>query len=368
MKILYVTTVSITLNTFFIPHIKHLLENGHEVEIASNIDVEIDSKYKDMGVKHNKIDFSRNPFSLSNKFAYKQVKDLQKRGKFEVVHVHTPVASFVTRLALRFENIKLIYTAHGFHFYDGAPILNWILYYPIEKIAARWTDTLVTINSEDLNRAKMFKLRKGGKVLLMHGVGIDKDEYNLYNFSREEYRKKLELDKDDFVILILAEINKNKNHIQMIKAIDLLKDKYPNIKLLCAGKGPLEEMLRVKVKELSLEKNIRFLGFRTDKKELLYSCDCVSLMSIREGLGKCLMEGMIAERVIVATNTRGPKELIEDNKSGFLVEVGDYKNTACKIEELYKSDSKRLEFISKSKKKVSKYYMDNVIDEIKYIY
>lgn len=214
----------------------------------------------------------------------------------------------------------------------------------------------------------MFKLRDGGKVLLMHGVGIDKEAYNLYNFGRKEYREKLGLDEEDFVILILAEINKNKNHVQMIKAIDLLKNKYPNIKLLCAGKGPLEEVLKVKVKELGLENNIRFLGFREDKKELLYSCDCVGLMSIREGLGKCLIEGMIADRVIVATNTRGPKELIENNKSGFLVEVGDYKNTAYRIEELYKDKTKRLEFTMEAKKKVYKYYMENVLDEIKYIY
>lgn len=368
MKILYVTTVSITLNTFFIPHIKYLLEDGNEIEVASNIDVELASEFRDMGVKHNKIDFSRNPFTLRNKRAYRQIKELQKNSKFDVVHVHTPIASFITRLALRDENIKVIYTAHGFHFYNGAPIINWMLYYPLERIAARWTDTLVTINSEDLERANKFKLRNKGKVVLMHGVGIDKLYYKLENFNREEYRLTLGVDKYDFVILILAEINKNKNHIQMIKAIELLKGKYPNIKLLCAGKGVLEKQLIEKVKELKLENNIKFLGFRTDIKELLYSCDCVSLMSIREGLGKCLMEAMITERVIVATNTRGPKELIKNNESGFLVGVGDYKSTACRIEELYIDKEKRSKFIKISKKNVSKYYMENVLDGIKYLY
>lgn len=368
MKILYVTTVSITLNTFLIPHVKYLLENNHEVEIASNIDLEIANEFKEMNVKHNKINFSRNPFSLSNKSAYTQIKNLQKIGNFDVVHVHTPVASFVTRLALRNQKIKMIYTAHGFHFYEGAPLINWMIYYPLEKIAARWTDTLVTINSEDLERAKKFNLRNNGEVKLMHGVGISPEEYKLENFKREEYRERIGLAKDDFGILILAELNKNKNHIQIIKALELLKGRYPNIKVLCAGKGPLENVLKDKVMELNLENSIKFLGFRKDVKELLYSCDCVSLMSIREGLGKCLIEGMIAAQPILSTNTRGPKELIENNKNGLLVDVGDFQKTAYSIEQLYINESKRIQYINESNKKVSKYYMKNVLKEIRYFY
>lgn len=368
MKILYVTTVSLTLNSFLIPHIKFLVDSNHEVQIASNIDIELSSEFESRGVRHIKVDFSRNPIKPSNMKAYKQIKRLQKKEKFDVVHVHTPVASFVTRLALRNENIKMIYTAHGFHFYDGAPLINWLIYYPLEKIAARWTDTLVTINSEDLERAKKFKLRKNGNVQLMHGVGINPEDYKLENFDREEYRKTLGLKKEDFVILMLAELNKNKNHMQIIKAMEQLNNKYPNIKLLCAGKGPLDAELKKKVKELGLESKISFLGFRKDVKELLYSCDCVSLMSIREGLGKCLMEAMITEKPMLATNTRGPKELIKNNENGFLVEVGDAKATANSIEGLYINESKGHEFVRTSKQIVSKYYIENVLEEIKGFY
>lgn len=364
MKILYVTTVSLTLNSFLIPHIKHLIKNGHEVQIVSNIDVELSDEFVKNNVIHTKIDFSRNPISLDNKRAYSQIKKLQEREEFDIVHVHTPVASFVTRLALKNENVKMIYTCHGFHFYKGAPLINWIVYYPLEKIAAHWTNKLVVINSEDLERAKKFKLRNNGVVNLMHGVGIDPREYEIDNFNRDEYRELLELDKEDFVLLVLAELNKNKNHMQVIKAIDILKDKYPKIKVLFAGKGPLENKLKETITKMELEENIKLIGFRNDIKELLYSCDGVGLFSKREGLGKCLLEGMIAEKPIIATNTRGPKELIKNEENGLLVDIGDIEQTAKYIELLYLNNSKRKDLIENSKKKVRKYYIDNVLKEV----
>lgn len=364
MKILYVTTVSLTLNTFLIPHIKYLIEKGNNIQIASNIDVELAKEFINSNIKHTKIDFSRNPISLSNKKAYIQIKELYEKERFDIIHVHTPVASFITRLALRNEEVKIIYTAHGFHFYKGAPLINWLVYYPLEKIASRWTDTLVTINNEDLEIAKRFNLRNSGKVELMHGVGIEANVYELINFNKDLYKEYLGLNKQDFIILILAELNKNKNHIQIIRAIKILQDKYPNIKVLCAGKGPLENKLKNKVKSLGLDNNIKFIGFRSDIKELLQISDCIGLFSLREGLGKCLLEGMIAGKALIATNTRGPKELIEHNKNGFLVKIKDYKETAKYIEEIYLDKEKRSNFGEKSKIKIKEYLIENVLDEI----
>ena len=363
-KILYVTTVSSTINVFLVSHIKMLIDKGNKVDIACNIDQELSNDFMEYGVILHRIDFSRNPLSLDNKKAYKQIKELQQREKFDIVHVHTPVASFVTRLALRNENIKMIYTCHGFHFYKGAPLINWMIYYPLEKIAAHWTDVLVTINSEDLNRADKFNLRNNGQVKLMHGVGIDPKIYELDNFDRDEYRKKLGLDKEDFVLLVLAELNQNKNHIQVIKAIDILKNKYPNIKALFAGKGSLENKLNETISNMGLEENIKLIGFRSDIKELLHSCDCVGLFSKREGLGKCLLEGMITGKPIIATNTRGPKELIDNNKNGFILSVNDYIGTCNCIEQLYVEDKKSIDFGKISKEKVKKYLLNNVLDEV----
>ena len=363
-KILYVTTVSSTINVFLMPHIKMLIDRGNHVHIACSIDQDISEELLEYGVKFHKIDFSRNPISKNNKNAYKQILNLQKVEQYDIVNVHTPVASFITRVALRNENIKMIYTCHGFHFFRGASLISWILYYPMERIAARFTDTIITINKEDEERAKKFKLRKNGQVKLMHGVGINPKEYELNEFDKSSYKKELGLSDNDFIILILAELNKNKNHRQLINAIEILSKKYSNIKVLCAGKGELKDRLEKIVEEKGLSKTISFLGFRSDVKELINISDCIALFSKREGLGKCILEGMIVGIPVIATNTRGPRELIQDGDNGYLVQVGNIKETANKIEKIYLNKEIREKFISQSFSRCQKYYIKNVLNEI----
>ena len=356
-KILYVTTIEITLNTFLISHILELRKKGYQVDCACNIQNPLDERLKQNGVRNYHINFSRNPLSISNLKAIKEIRELQNKNKYDIVHVHTPVASFVTRYALKNEKVKLVYTCHGFHFYKGAPILNWLLYYPLEKLSARWTDRIITINNEDFQRAKTFKLRNSGEVLLMHGVGINRKDYIVENFDRNTYRKKLGVENDDFMILILAEINKNKNHIQIIKALSLMDD-CSRIKVICAGKGPLKEDLENQVKKFGLEKNIKFIGFRNDVKELLNSCDCVGLFSKREGLGKCLLEGLILKKKILATKTRGSLTLL-NGRDECLCEIGDYIDTKNKLEFLQKV---KIEF----KEEYKPYLLSEVLKNIEF--
>lgn len=364
-KILYVTTVSSTINAFLVPHIKHLINQGYKVDIATNITDDIDEDLKNIEVEVFKVDFQRTPISMKNSKAYKQIKEIQKKGKYDIVHVHTPVASFVTRYALRKEkDLKLVYTCHGFHFYKGGSIINWLLFYPAEKIAAKWTDSLITINSEDYEVANSFKLRNNGQVSKMNGVGIEKEKYIIENFDKNEYRRSLGLNEDDFVILVLSELNKNKNHIQLIKAMNLLKDKYPNIKAIFAGVGPLEDEIKNQIKDNGLEDKISLLGWRNDVKELINLSDVVGLFSKREGLGKCLLEAMICGKCVIATNSRGPRELIEDNKNGFLVDIDDYEKTAKSIEKIYMDISLRGEFKKSVLRKTDDYLLGSVLNQL----
>ena len=368
-KILYVTTISKTINAFLVPHIKYLIDQGYKVDVATNIIDEISQELVDYEVEVFQIDFQRNPLSLKNKKAYDEIKKLQLKNKYDIVHVHTPVASFVTRLALRKEkNLNMVYTCHGFHFYKGSSIFNWLIFYPLEKLAAKWTDRLVTINGEDFEIAKKFKLRNNGQVSKMNGVGIEKEKYVIENFDKSEYRKKLGLKDDDFVILVLAELNKNKNHIQLIKAMNLLKDKYPNIKAIFAGTGPLEEDIKKQIKENGLEEKISLLGWRNDVKELINLSDIVGLFSQREGLGKCLLEAMICGKSVIATNTRGPRELIQPNKSGYLFDIGDIETTAKSIESIYRDIELRNMFETKGLDIANKYLLDNVLIQLFDVY
>ncbi len=368
-KILYVTTIGTTINTFLVPHILYLLDNGYKVDIATNIDVDINKELINKGVKIFNIDFQRNPLSIKNNKAYRQIKNIQKKEGYNIVHVHTPVASFITRFALKNEeNLKLVYTCHGFHFYKGGSPINWMLFYPLEKIAARWTDSLVTINTEDYEVAKRFKLRNNGRVSKMHGVGIEKEKYVVERFDKSKYRQILGLNDDDFVILVLAELNKNKNHAQLIKAMNLLKDKYPNIKAIFAGTGPLEKDIKNQIKENGLEDKISLLGWRNDVKELINLSDVVGLFSKREGLGKCLLEAMICGKCVISTNTRGPRELIDQDINGFMFEVGDIANTAKSIEKIYVDNKCRNKFEKRTVDTANKYLLENVLEQLDCVY
>ena len=175
-KVLYVTTVSRTINAFLVPHIEMLLKEGYEVQCACSIDKPINKGLLEKGVKIYDIPFSRNPLGLGNIRAFKNLVKIQKREKFDIVHVHTPIASIYGRLLkLRFNNLKTIYTAHGYHFLKGGSKLGWIMYYPIEKIMAKLTDTTININSEDYEITKN-KL-KPKNCYVLNGVGLDLNQY-----------------------------------------------------------------------------------------------------------------------------------------------------------------------------------------------
>ena len=365
-KILYITTVSRTINAFLIPHIQMLRKQGHVVDCACSIDKPIDECLIEDGVRIFDVPFSRNPLHPENAKAFKKLVKIQKENNYDIVHVHTPVAGVYGRfLKLKFRSLKTIYTVHGFHFHKGAPFLNWLIYYPIEKIMSRFTDTMITMNSEDYERAKTFKVKETYKV---NGVGVDLDKYSLENFDRNVIREKLDLRDNDFVILMIAEVNKNKNHKQMIDAIEILKNKgIENIKVICAGDGVIFDEVSDYIKERNLQDNIRMLGFRTDVNELIVACDIGILMSYREGLPRNIMELMACGKPVIGTDIRGIRDLVEDNINGYLVSVGDSQSTADKIESMYRKEEVLKNMSYNANNIIQKYSVEHVVASIEKI-
>ena len=363
-KVLYVTTVSRTINAFLVPHIEMLLKEGYEVQCACSIDKPVHKGLLEKGVKIYDIPFSRNPLGLGNIKAFKELVNIQKRENFDIVHVHTPIASIYGRLLkLRFKHLKTIYTAHGYHFLKGGSKLGWIMYYPIEKIMAKLTDTTININSEDYEITKN-KL-KPKNCYLLNGVGLDLNQYK--KLSKEEIvnkKKELSLKESDFVVLMIAELNENKNQIQLIKAMEVLKDKYPEIKSICVGEGDKLLELQDEVKNRGLKDKVIFLGFRNDINELINICNIGVLLSYREGLPRNLMELMACGKKVIATNIRGCRDIVVDETVGELVEVGDYEATAKAIEEQYVYGDN--EFIVS--KEVDKYDIKTINESLRLIY
>lgn len=323
-RVLFIATVDRHIEAFHLPLIKLLAEQGYKVDVASNGN----SEFPFVQQKFN-VPFTRNPLTLSNVKSYNIIKKIMETYNYDIVHCHTPVGATVGRLAAKRSNAKILYTAHGFHFYKGAPIKNWILFYPIEKYLSKYTDVLLTINKEDYNIAeKSFYMNK---IYLINGPGVNIKELKK---AKEVSRKSLGLSENDFILIFGAELNKNKNQYLLIDAMKILVKKYKNIKLLLVGADNYSSKYQQYVKKNGLEENVIFLGMRNDISSILKECDVAVSSSIREGLGLFLIEAAINGLPLIATDNRGSREIIIDGKNGYLTSFNaiDFSN---KIEYVY---------------------------------
>lgn len=334
-RVLYITTVSRTVNAFLVPHIEMLLKNGYEVDIACSIDKEVNKGLLEKGVKIFEVPFMRSPLSIGNFKAFKKLIKIQKENNYDIVHVHTPVASIFGRLLkVKFPKLKTIYTAHGYHFLKGGSRLGWLLYYPIEKIMAKFTDVTININSEDYEITKS-KL-KPKKCYFINGVGLDLNSYRGLSLEEKERKKKeLNIKDEDFVVIMIAELNENKNQIQLIKALEVLKDRCPNVKAMFVGEGDKLKELKEEAKNRGVRDKVLFLGFRNDVNELINISDIGVLLSYREGLPRNIMELMANGKKVIATDIRGCRDLVCNENIGKLVNIGDYESTSRAIMEYY---------------------------------
>lgn len=361
MKILYVTTIGSTMN-FFKKFIEELVAEGHTVEIACNDSISaVPDFYLDLGCKIYSIGTSRSPFKIGNIHAIKQIKDIVEQNKYDIVHCHTPIAAMCTRLAcrkVRQSGTKVIYTAHGLHFYKGAPLNNWLIFFPIEWICSWWTDAIVLINEEDYQLAQnWFKARM---CIRIPGVGIDLSRFVLKEFDKVKYRAKLGLKDDDLVVLSVGEVNKNKNHQLIIKTIADMNN--PKIKYIIAGRGPKTKENEELAEVLGLGDSVHFLGYRSDIAELNAVADVFAFPSIREGLGLAAIEALACGTPVVGMDTRGIREYVIDGKTGY-----KFKNTtdSCvnAIENCFSMIEKDEEYAENCKLIAQKYRYE-IMDEI----
>lgn len=360
VKILYVSTIAGTMS-FFKEEFSHLKKENNEIDIACNMLNSISFEPHKYGINAFHVPFSRSPFSKDNIKAYKVIKQIIEEGKYDIVHCHTPNASAITRFAcrkIRNNGTRVIYTAHGFHFYKGAPLINWLVYYPVEWLCSKWTDTLITINCEDYSIAK--KRFNAKDIEFVPGVGINISKFESNTIDVLAKREELGLTKDATVLISVGELNKNKNHETVIRAIQGIDVYY-----LIVGRGIEEERLNDVISEVNMQERVKLLGFRTDIAELLQASDFFVFPSYREGLSVSLMEAMSCGKPIAASNIRGNKDLIDQN-GGVLFNpksIADCRNAIMRV---LKSDSKTMgEY---NKEKVKYYDISIVLKKIDEIY
>lgn len=327
MKVLFVATVTEHIKAFHIPYLKWFKEQGWEVHAATYGDENIpycDKKYN--------IAVQRSPFKIGNIKAYFQLKEILKEEKYDIIHGHTPMGGILARLCgkkHRKNGRKIIYTAHGFHFYKGAPLINWLLYYPIEKWLSRYTDTLITMNNEDYTLAQ--KKMQAEKIEYIPGIGVDTEKFSSPAVDRDNKRKELGLPSEAAVIISVGELSKRKNHAAAIKAVSKIKS--AGLYYIICGRGDLQNDLMQLCRELEVEKKVIFLGYRKDTADLLNAADMFIFPSRQEGLPVALMEAMAAGLPCVASKIRGNVDLIEHEKGGFLCNADEYAGAIEKLSE-----------------------------------
>ena len=370
MKILLTATVQSHICQFHRPLADMLHENGCEVHVAArNNLVEKNGLKLDFADKVYNIPFSRSPKSSNNLKAYEMLKEILRTEHYDVVHCNTPMGGIVTRLAARKTRktgTKVFYTAHGFHFYNGAPLKNWLIFYPVEKLFASMTDKLITINHEDYELAKR-KFRTD--VSYIHGVGVDGKRYHPSSEKdKSELRKELGFTPSQKIMLCVGELLPNKNQAMAVKMMKEVVKKYPDAVLLLAGNGPEHDDLQVLIDAERLQNSVRLLGYCTRLEKYQRIADVLVACSKREGLPLNIVEAMLSGNPVVATKNRGHCELVRDGETGFLVDMGDEKKMSEYVVKILGDKNLGQYMGEKARKFAEKYERENVRLELEKVY
>lgn len=369
-KVLLTATVQSHICQFHRPLAEVLHAHGYEVHVAARDNLAEKNGLKlDFAEKVYNVPFSRSPKSPDNLRAYRELKKILAQEHYDVIHCNTPMGGIVTRLAARKarkKGTKVFYTAHGFHFYKGAPKKNWLVFYPIEKLFSRITDTLITITHEDYALAlKKFHCR----VAHMYGVGVDEKRYHVVSpEEREAVRHQLGFGERQKILLCVGELLPNKNQAMAIRMLDLVRKTCPDALLLLAGNGPQRENLERLTEELGLREHVRFLGYCTELEKYQQAADLLVSCSKREGLPLNIVEAMLSGNPVAATQNRGHRELIRSGETGYLVDVNDTEAMAQAVVSLLEDEEKRRKLGANAAAFAKQYGFENVKQALEEIY
>lgn len=379
-SVLMVSTTASMIEQFNLNNLKILLQLGAVVHVATNFEVpgtitkesslRLKSRLEKIGVKCHQVDFKRgfgNP--VANRKAYRQLCSVVEQYKISYIHTHSPLGSIIARRVARHFGIKILYTAHGFQFFAGGPLINWLVFWPIEWYYAHWTDAIVTINTDDYHQASFLPVKRR---YYLPGVGTDIKQSMEFNTQarkklRQEFRNRNRIDNDDFLIVSVGELSKRKNHDTVIRAIKKLND--PSIKYLIAGIGPEKENLKKLINSLGLENQVKFMGYIENLNELYFAADLNVFVSRREGLGLGGLDGVAHGLYIIGNGRTGMKDYIYNERVGLLLKnPNDADDLAHKIKVVQNERRKvtisaiepllKFDFVSVNEKMEAIYYKE----------
>ena len=346
---------------FHIPTIKMLKRCGWQVDVACKLDAPVldcDHAYD--------LPIERNPFHFKTLKAVLALRSIIGKNDYDIVYCHTVTGSLVARLAarpFRKKGVKIVYLAHGFHFYRGAPLKKWLVGFPMEWLLSKFTDTLITVNEEDYEFAQQHfhnpDIRK------IDGIGVELNKYceTLTLGQRMQYREMLGFTARDYVGVYVAELTKLKNQSSLIQAAKVIQETIPEFKLLLVGPDHLDGALQKEACELP-DGSVVFTGWRSDICQLLRSSDIALASSTSEGLGLNIIEAMACGLPVVAYDNRGHREIISDQVNGRLIPLNNYMELSKAVIELRNSPQKVKQFVQNAEESIQRFSSDNVLREL----
>lgn len=361
MKRLLITSTDMMMIQFLIPHVRYLSENGYTVEIVCSVVgdrlEDVRKALADIPCVIHTVRLERSPASPRNFLGYRDMKRLLKKNRYDIIWTNEPVMGVVTRLAarkVRKTGTKVVYMCHGFHFYKGASLANWLIFYPVERLMSRFCDMIVTINREDEARAKTFQCPR---VEHIDGIGVDISKRQC-TVSRVEKRKEMGIKESDILVLSVGELQTRKNHEVILRAIAQLQN--PNIKYFLCGKGVLQDHLEELAQTLGLQEQVRFLGYRKDVPEIMNAADIFAHPSKREGLGLACLEAMASGLPLVTSNIQGIPDYVENGVTGFLCDPEDAARFAEHLHVLISDPALRKQIGETNSTKSMKYAVGSI--------
>lgn len=366
-KILFVATIFKHFHAFHMPYIEWFEQQGWQVDAMANGDDPLENVHCSYNVP-----VSRNPFSIANLKAFEQAKEIINREQYDIVYCHTAMGAVLARLssieARKKYGTKVIYVAHGFHFFRGGPKMSWLMYYPMEKFLSRYTDAIVTINEEDYQLVKNRGFRNTDTYKIP-GIGINTNRlFETSDAKRKVLRDQYGYPQDAFIMIYIAEYIHRKNHKFIIDSLSELSNQIPALKVLFAGRGVLMDAMKEYARKKNVESYIEFLGFRKDIGELIALSDIGISASRQEGLGLNLAEEMFAGLPVVASEDRGHKEIVNDGYNGFMFAQMDQVGFVSAVNELYHKPELRKKMGENAKNYIQQFSLPNAMASLTEIY
>jgi glycosyltransferase involved in cell wall biosynthesis len=369
MKKILISSTDCMMYLFLLPHVNALSKQGYSVDVAcTSAEEYMEEGYDDFirdhlpsGSRYFQLSSARSPYSWRNYLGYKQLRDIMEDGAYDLVWTNEPVMGVITRLAaqkFRSKGLKVLYLAHGFHFFQGAPLINWI-YYPVEKVCSLITDLMVMINWEDFYFSKKHFNRP---VRRIDGIGFDVSKYSDVSVDFASKRRDIGVGPDNILLLSVGELMTRKNHEAIIKALAVVDD--PNIKYVICGVGGRKVFLQALAEKLGVDDSLEFIGQRYDIPELLKVADIFAHPSKREGLGIATLEAMAAGLPVVTSNIQGIKDYSIDGETGFSLDPNDVLGYASAIQKLIDDPSLRRSMGEKNVNSVKKWSIENSTSQL----